>query len=257
MRADDTFSAIPNYRDERPLQIETVDGSLTGSLGEIERPRGLVLIANDTGSARHRGCELDLSRALHDEGFATLMIDVLTAEEQSDQEGAARLRCDAMKLAHRISAGRAWIAAQPHLRLLPVALVGEGGAGAAALIEVAAWPRDYLAVVARAAQPLHAGFALRSCTCPVLLVVDSQDPALIDRNRTALDNMRPGAELITMPETCFSGEASSTLHAVSQRIAQWLSPRILSAAHSSEDDTPARAGHLFHSIARPDAALDQ
>jgi len=144
----DAREELPSYREEKPVDIPSAQGSFSGSLGMVLDPIGVVLIANETGAGRHKRCELELARALREAGAATLMVDVITSDEQADRDSAVRLRLDAMRLAHRVADARSWLARIPALRSLPVALVGEGGAGAAALIEATSRPNDYVAVPA-------------------------------------------------------------------------------------------------------------
>jgi len=243
----DAREELPSYREEKPVDIPSAQGSFSGSLGMVLDPIGVVLIANETGAGRHKRCELELARALREAGAATLMVDVITSDEQADRDSAVRLRLDAMRLAHRVADARSWLARIPALRSLPVALVGEGGAGAAALIEATSRPNDYVAVVARAAQPQLAGAALDCCARPVLLVVDARDAALVQRNRAALARLGGQAEMVAIDGACTESESACAPHQISRLIARWVAPHL----RGSE----AQTAHA-PCLARPSAEVD-
>ena len=239
-------SAAPSYLEERPVHISSACGELGGSLGLVAGATGMVLIANDRGTARHRTSELLLARALRQRGLATLMVDVLTLEEQADVVRAARLRVDAIKLAHRIAEARAWLAGQERLRGLPLAVVGEGGAGAAAIVEASARREGLAAVVLRAGQPMQAGAALEACETPVLLVVDARDRALLAQNRAAVVELPGEAQLLAAASLCAADDAACDDAAVTESIASWLE------VHLARVAVPARAAR---SLAAEGAAL--
>ncbi len=102
------FQLEPVSREEQRVLISCGDRELSGSLGWVPEPMAIALIAHDADAARHRSCDLGLARALHGQGVATLVIDLLGEDEQADPEAAARLRLDTKTLARRIGSARAW-----------------------------------------------------------------------------------------------------------------------------------------------------
>ena len=222
------FQLQPVSREERRVLIPCDDRELSGSLGWVPEPMAIALIAHDADAARHRACDFELARALRGEGVATLVIDLLGEDEQQDLEAAARLRLDAKALARRLASARAWIDSRPELSGLPIAMVGEGSAGAAALIEAATDPRGYAAAVTRSAQPLRAGSSLEQCQLPVLLVVDDRDLALAALNRAALDRMNANAGLLTATGLACSANGCAA-HEFSSLISRWLIEQLVGA----------------------------
>jgi putative phosphoribosyl transferase len=153
---------------ERPIAIVMPDAILTASLSIPRSPIGVAIVAGDRGCGRHRGTFRALARELRGKGFATVLVDVLTPDEQSCPEGAASLRLDAQLLARRIDAARDYAAAHPRLSGLPLVLVGSGGAGAAALLSAAA-RRGVAALVAAVSQPHLTGIDLSRSRVATLL----------------------------------------------------------------------------------------
>ncbi len=111
---------------------------------------------------------------------------------------------------------------------MPIALVGEGSAGAAALVEAATAPRGYAAAVTRSALPLRAGSSLEQCLLPVLLVVDDRDEALAALNRAALDRMNANAGLLTAQGLACSSNGCAALE-FSSLISRWLTEKLVGA----------------------------
>jgi dienelactone hydrolase len=228
--------ALPSYLVERPIHIPALERTLAGSLGMVTAPRAVVMVLSDTGACRHRRYELELARAWRSEGLATLMVDLLSPDEQGQEETAAALRLDAMELAHRIAFARAWLGAMPLLDRLPVGLMGAGGAGAAALIELAGRPLHYSAAVLRDAQPMRAGLALEQCAMPVLLVVDQEDEALVKLNRDALARMHGDVALVTLSSEPCEDSRDGERREMSTHIAAWLVKHLLPASPPAPRD---------------------
>jgi|GEM_PF-2139971 len=242
----------PSYLTERPVHIPAPDCELAGSLGMVSEPRAVVIIASDTGASRHRSYELELARVWRSAGLTTLMVDLISAEEQSDDDSAAPLRIDAKTLSHRIGFARAWLGGLPPLHGLPFGLLGEGGAGAAALIELSGRPLHYAAAVVRDAQPLRAGLALEQCALPVLLVVDSDDEALVQLNREGLARMHGEVQLATFSSRPCADAGSCATQQMSTLVTGWLIRHLLPASHR---ESTGRADKS-HCSCRPCGDLD-
>jgi dienelactone hydrolase len=198
------------FAQERPVAIPHDGGFLAGSVAIPAFPAAVILIANDRGCSRQAASKRALARVLREAGFATVMVDLLTPDDQ-DSQWADRMRQNAAFLAQRIEAAHQWIRQQPGLAPLPIALLGEDGAAAAALLTCAAHPHDYLSAVACSPRPDLAGFALELVETPVLLVAAEQ-AGDIAVNRATLRRLHGPRDLRVLPFAwCGGTEARSQL----------------------------------------------
>ena len=161
--------------EERPVAIPHGDEFLTGSFATPRDPRGVVVVANDAGCARHIPALRALTAELRREGFATLMADAADAEIDA--------------VATRIDSARRWLA-YGRLAKLPQIVVGLGEAAPAALLSAAARPTQLLAVVACGPHPDVAGIALEMVEAPALLIAQSGQLHDIGPHVRALGRLR-------------------------------------------------------------------
>jgi putative phosphoribosyl transferase len=162
-------TVVRELAEERPVAIPYEGEFLTGSVAVPVFPAAVVVIADDRGCSRQTASKRALARALREAGLATVMVDLLTPDEQASW-AAPRLRQDAVLLARRIEAACQWVSLRPNLAWLPIALLGEDGAAAAVLQACAARPHDYVSAVACGPGPYPMGIALELIETPVLLV---------------------------------------------------------------------------------------
>jgi predicted O-methyltransferase YrrM len=129
-----------------------------------------------------------VARALHEAGLATLLLDLLTAEEEEVDAITAHLRFDIDLLARRLIAAADWLGGNSETANLGIGCFGASTGAAAALIAAAERPTAVGAVVSRGGRPDLAGPALRRVQAPTLLIVGGNDDPVIDLNRQALRN---------------------------------------------------------------------
>jgi putative phosphoribosyl transferase len=111
-------------RAQRPLFVEAGTASLPGDLAIPERAGGLVIFAHGSGSSRRSPRNRSVAEALWRWGLATLLIDLLTDEEEAEDRRSARLRFDVDLLARRLIGATDWALARPELRHLAVGYFG-------------------------------------------------------------------------------------------------------------------------------------
>src|SRR5512139_3412671 len=99
----------------RGVAIAAAGVILRGDLVVPDSPKGLVLFAHGSGSSRLSGRNSWVARELNDAGFATLLFDLLTAEEERVDDVTRALRFDIPLLASRLSQATAWVMRQPAL----------------------------------------------------------------------------------------------------------------------------------------------
>src|ERR1051326_5513046 len=148
---------------------------LDGDLSVPREIRGIVLFAHGSGSSRHSPRNQRVARVLQHAGMATLLLDLLTEDEESVDLETAELRFDIELLADRLLSATRWVVDQPELRDVKLGYFGASTGAAAALVAAARAPDPVSAVVSRGGRPDLAGQALERVTAPTLLIVGGND----------------------------------------------------------------------------------
>jgi putative phosphoribosyl transferase len=167
------------------LRIPAAGVTLEADIAVPAAARGLVLFAHGSGSSRHSPRNRYVAEQLQAGGLATVLVDLLTSEEERVDARTAELRFDITLLAVRLAAIVDWLGGQEHTGDLNVGLFGASTGAAAALVAAAARPGRVAAVVSRGGRPDLAGEFLRLVYQPTLLVVGERDRQVIELNRTA------------------------------------------------------------------------
>jgi len=204
-------------------------------MGDLVIPagaRGLVLFAHGSGSSRQSPRNQYVARYLNRTGLATLLFDLLTAEEERIDERTAQLRFDIGLLSGRLVAATEWIRGIAAARDLPVGYFGASTGAVAALVAAAARPETVEAVVSRGGRPDLAGAALDAVQAPTLLIVGGNDGAVIRMNREAMIKLRCHKELVIVPGATHLFEEPGALEAVAHLAGDWL-------ARNLQNDAPA------------------
>jgi dienelactone hydrolase len=168
-----------------------------------------------------------VAETLQSDGLATLLLDLLTAEEESRDRRDGSLRFDVALLASRLRAATVWAAGV--LPALPLGYFGASTGAAAALLAAAAEPDRVRAVVSRGGRPDLADDALSRVKAPTLLLVGGNDPLVLDLNRQALARLRALAELRVIPRATHLFEEPGTLAAVARAASDWFAQHLPSA----------------------------
>lgn len=170
------------------MSVDAWGVDLAADLGIPDEPAGVVVFAHGSGSSRHSGRNRAVAESLRRDGFATLLLDLLTEREEREDRVTGRLRFDIGLLAERVAASVEWASRYRVTRGLPIGLFGASTGAAAALVASAG---TYLvrAVVSRGGRPDLAGRALARVRAPTLLVVGSRDEQVLDLNRAAAEQL--------------------------------------------------------------------
>jgi dienelactone hydrolase len=196
---------------------------LNGDLVIPPRARGAVLFAHGSGSSRHSPRNRFVARELHAGGLATLLIDLLTPEEEAIDLRTRHLRFDIGLLGERLIGAVDWLTARPATRHLPIGLFGASTGAAAALVAAAARPEAVGAVVSRGGRPDLAGErVLRAVHAPTLLIVGGDDTDVIKLNRAAFDELGAAKELAIVPGASHLFEEPGTLEEVAKLARGWF-----------------------------------
>jgi dienelactone hydrolase len=167
---------------------------LAGDICVPDRARGLVLFAHGSGSSRHSPRNRHVADVLNRGGIGTILIDLLTAEEEAVDLRTAELRFDIALLGQRLTNITDWIGQQEELRDLALGFFGASTGAAAALVAAAERPKIVRAVVSRGGRPDLAGPALGRVLAPTLFVVGEKDQVVLDLNRLAIAQLPPATE---------------------------------------------------------------
>jgi putative phosphoribosyl transferase len=207
---------------------------LQGTLSVPGSPVGLVLFAHGSGSSRFSPRNRHVAQRLQEQGFATLLLDLLSPhEEQLDLRGG-RFRFDVALLARRLGWVGDWARAQPEVASLPMGLFGASTGAAAALVAAAERPDRIQAVVSRGGRPDLAGEALAEVRCPTLLIVGGADHPVKELNDRARRAMRCEVELSIVPEATHLFEEPGALAIVARRAAEWFARYLRPAERMAE-----------------------
>ena len=154
--------------------------------------------------------------------FATLLIDLLTAEEEQLDMQTGEVRFDIGLLAARLSAASGLLSERPETASLPLGYFGASTGAAAALIAAAERTDAVRAVVSRGGRPDLAGDALGRVRAPTLLIVGERDPQVLDINRHALAELTSESRLEVVPHATHLFEESGALERVSELACDWF-----------------------------------
>lgn len=216
---------------ERTVTFDAGGAALEGDLAVPAGAAGVVLFAHGSGSSRFSARNRYVARELNAAGLGTLLIDLLTRDEEAVDARTAHLRFDIGMLADRLAGAIRWLRQNPDTRGLPIGLFGASTGGGAALVAAARAPDHVAAVVSRGGRPDLAGDALPHVRAPTLLIVGGDDVPVIGMNRDAMARMSPEVEvrLEIVPGASHLFEEPGTLEEVARLSAGWLS-RHLGAA---------------------------
>lgn len=207
---------------EEMVEIPIGSAVLHGDLRVPPRPAGLVIFAHGSGSSRFSARNRKVAESLQMRGFATLLLDLLTPEEESVDIYTSQYRFDIPRLGERVKAAAEWAKTVPQVSDLPCGLFGASTGAGAALVAAAARPDLVRAVVSRGGRPDLAGAALANVDAPTLLIVGSADHAVIEMNRKALRRIPAESELQIVSGAGHLFEEPGTLEEVERLAGDWF-----------------------------------
>lgn len=201
------------------VHIPAGRATVEGMLELPDEAIGLVLFAHGSGSSRHSPRNTYVAGVLRAAGVGTLLMDLLTPEEDRDYER----RFDIGLLTRRLLDAARWVGEQEATKAMPLGFFG-ASTGAAAALEAAARLGDGArAVVSRGGRPdLASAEALATVTAPTLLLVGGYDDIVIDLNQQAFDALHCRKELVIVPGATHLFEEPGTLEAVAMRATGWF-----------------------------------
>jgi pimeloyl-ACP methyl ester carboxylesterase len=217
----------------KSVEIALADAVLHGDLTLPDEAAGLVIFAHGSGSSRHSPRNRFVAGVINRAGFGTLLMDLLTEEEERVDEMTRELRFDIDLLGRRVARVVEWAGEREKLAGLPVGLFGSSTGAAAALVAAAALPGDVHAVVSRGGRPDLAGSALPGVECATLLIVGGLDEVVIGLNEDARVYMRCPTELVIVPGATHLFEEPGTLEEVARLAAEWFARHLAGVERTS------------------------
>jgi dienelactone hydrolase len=211
------------------VQINAGRALIEGDLTIPAKAAGLVVFSHGSGSSRFSRRNKSVAQVLHAGGYATLLLDLLTRQEDVIDEQTREYRFDVDRLGHRVVAAIDWSASHPPVARLPVACFGASTGAAAALIAAAERPEVVRAVISRGGRPDLAGYALPKVQAPTLLIVGGDDEPVIQLNRAAMRRMRALVQLEIVPGATHLFEEPGALELVSQLALTWCTKYVKGA----------------------------
>lgn len=223
-------------RSEAAVPIRISIGALT-LLGDLALPPGaacVIVFAHGSGSGRKSPRNRHVARALQGAGLGTLLLDLLTEDEERVDLRTAHLRFDIDLLARRLIGARRWLAAQPRTGGLPVGYFGASTGAGAALVAAAVDPAGIFAIVSRGGRPDLAGPALSEVCAPTLLIVGGRDTEVIALNRRALAQLRAERRLVIVPGAAHLFEEPGALEEVARLARDWFASHLRGQAAADQ-----------------------
>ena len=207
---------------EREVRVSAGPVTLEGSLGIPNSAGGVVLFAHGSGSGRHSPRNRYVARVLREANLATLLIDLLTEDEEEVDLRTTRLRFDIGLLARRLVGATDWLVQNPDTEQLRIGYFGASTGAGAALVAAAERPDEVGAIVSRGGRPDLAGDALPLVKAPTLLIVGGNDEPVIGMNEEALARMRAVKRLQIVPGASHLFEEPGALEEVARLATGWF-----------------------------------
>jgi putative phosphoribosyl transferase len=216
--------------EEQLVRVPAGEVMLDGNLTLPEGSHAIVLFAHGSGSSRHSPRNRYVARLLNEAKLSTLLIDLLTLDEEVIDARTAQLRFDIGLLAERLVAATDWLTQFPDTRQLRIGYFG-ASTGAAAALAAGALRTDVVgAVVSRGGRPDLAGAALMRVQAPTLLIVGENDGQVIQLNREALAQLRCEKQLMIVPGATHLFEEPGALEVVARLASDWFERHLVPLA---------------------------
>jgi len=205
-----------------PVRLDLAGESLNGDLTLPAEARGLVIFAHGSGSSRHSSRNRSVAEVLQHGRLATLLLDLLTDDEEARDIRTAEFRFDIPRLADRVVGAIDWAETCRETAPLRIGVFGASTGAAAALIAAARRPGAVRAVVSRGGRPDLADESLSAVAAPTLLIVGGKDEVVIELNRLALARLKEPKTLQVIPGATHLFEEPGALDSVAQLAREWF-----------------------------------
>jgi putative phosphoribosyl transferase len=204
------------------VQIPSGNKVINGNLEIPEGAKGIVVFAHGSGSSRFSPRNNYVAKLMNDAKLATLLIDLLTAEEEAVDVYSGEYRFDVDLLANRLIDSTLWLKGNSPTKTLKIGYFGSSTGAAAALIADAKKPEGIEAIVSRGGRPDLAKENLPKVKAPTLLVVGGNDFEVLELNRQALEKINAPKALEVVPGATHLFEEPGKLDEVATLAIDWF-----------------------------------
>jgi pimeloyl-ACP methyl ester carboxylesterase len=225
---------MAGLKGEQAVLVRAGEVTLEGSLAIPMNASGMVLFAHGSGSSRFSPRNRFVAEVLRSVGLGTLLMDLLTPDEEALDARTLALRFDVELLAERLDGVTNWLSSIPATRHLRIGTFGSSTGAAAALLAAGDHPSAVSAVVSRGGRVDLAARALRYVRAPTLFIVGGADEGVLELNRDALELLQCEKRIEVVPDATHLFEEPGALEEVAQLAASWF------ALHLAERGEPAR-----------------
>jgi len=214
------------------VRISADEVFLLGDLQLPEESRAVVLFAHDCGRSQNNPRNRHVARMMREQGLGTLLCDLLTEDEEAEDEVTEKYRHDAVFLSKRLHAVTQWVTSEPDTKDLRIGYYGACAGGAAVLIAAARMRHKVGAVVSRGGRLDLAAKSVSRVTCPTLLIVGENDTVGIELNREALPHLGCEKELRVVPGASHLFGEPGKLETMARLSADWLRRHLGDSSYS-------------------------
>jgi dienelactone hydrolase len=218
---------------QEDLVIETAEATMRAFLSIPEKARSIVLFAHGAGSSRHSPRNQHVAQRLYDAGLATLLLDLLTEDEERIDMYTGRLRFDIPFLAGRLEAATGWVLSHEQTSGFDIGYFGASTGAAAALVASVQRPEAVRAIVSRGGRPDLAMNVLDEVKPAVLLIVGGNDPDVLEMNRQASARLTTENDLVVVPGASHLFEEPGKLDVVADLARAWFAQHMRMPAEIS------------------------
>ena len=217
---------MKNESKNRYVEIPLNGIILEGNLVIPENAKGIVVFAHGSGSSRFSPRNRFVAEKLQTNGLATLLLDLLTREEEKIDIRTREFRFDIKLLSERLIGATRWLQREPSTQELNIGYFGSSTGAAAALIATAKHPEIIRAVVSRGGRTDLAENYLSRVDAPTLLIVGSNDGIVININRETMKQLNTEKKLAIVSGASHLFEEPGKLEAVADLAAEWFKERL-------------------------------
>jgi dienelactone hydrolase len=212
--------------EEKTVRIPAGNATIEGNLVMPLYAKGIVLFAHGSGSSRFSPRNQYVAKTLNKAGIATLLIDLLTKEEDEIDEQTGEFRFDVGLLSQRLIVATEWLKKNSSTKNLSLGYFGASTGAAAALIAAAKLPNDVKAVVSRGGRPDLAMEDIPNVRAPTLFLVGGKDRVVLDLNKKAMRNLLAEKELEIVPGAFHLFEEPGKLEEVARLSTNWFKAKL-------------------------------
>jgi putative phosphoribosyl transferase len=209
-------------KEENIIRIPVNKASIEGNINVPAEAKGVVLFAHGSGSSRFSPRNQYVANLFNKAGLATLLIDLLTREEEEIDMRTAQLRFDIELLTERLIGAAEWLKKTIRTKNLKLGIFGSSTGAAAALIAAAKLQGDVVAVVSRGGRPDLAMEYLKEVRAPTLFVVGGRDTVVLDLNKKAMMQLSAEKKLEIVTGASHLFEEPGKLEEVAKLSTAWF-----------------------------------